>query len=404
MTPLSSHFTRTKVDRRRLGIVQRVLTTYRVPFFEKLAAVSEFDVAVFAGQPMMGESIKIADALVNVQRYIANNRYVLKPENMIIWQTNIVKWLCEFNPDVLVMEANPRILSHRQAIRWMHQRRRPILGWGLGELERVGTGVSVALRNLVARKLICSFDGMIAYSTKAKADYMKAGVTSDRIFIAHNSIDNSESEHYMAQLSDLQWVAAWRTNNGLDPHSPIILFVGRLITGKQIDLLIRACMPLFPRCQLLIVGDGPARSDIEQLALPYSSSIHFLGHQTGEALALSFIASDVFVLPGAGGLALHQAMSYGKSVIASFGDGTEADLIRDGQNGLLFRPGDVDDLTDKIETLLSMPERIREMGQDSLAIVRNEINLDRMADSFLLAVETVQSGVSRHSQFYGEFS
>ena len=105
-------------------------------------------------------------------------------------------------------------------------------------------------------------------------------------------------------------------------------------------------------------------------------------------LARPHSASDQssWVLPVAGGLALHQAMSWPKPVIAAFGDGTQADLIRDGHNGLVFRIGDVDDLTHRITALLSDPERTRALGQASLRVVRELIDLDRMVASFNIVV------------------
>jgi glycosyltransferase involved in cell wall biosynthesis len=379
---------------KRLGIVQRVLTPYRSAFFKELSTENdEYDIAVFFGEPMNNETIKVLKNPQVFNHYSAKNRYLLNSHNMLLIQTNIIEWLNEFNPDVLVMEANPRILSHWQAIRWMRGRNRPVLGWGLGELERDGSGISQNIRRLIANKLVTSFDGIIAYSTKAKADYISAGLDSSCIFVAHNSIDNTESEHYLTKLSSYKWVASWRNEFGLNPALPIVLFAGRLITSKQIDLLIHACSPLFSHCQLLIVGDGPARYELEQLSAVHSGSVHFAGHQTGEALARSFMASEIFVLPAAGGLAIHQAMSYGKPVIASFGDGTEADLIRNGYNGFLFKLGDTNDLTSKIRELLDDPKRTCEMGEASLTIVRTEINLNNMAASFLNAVELTQARV-----------
>lgn len=376
---------------KRLGIIQRVLTPYRAPFFEKLAATSEFDVAVFTGQPMTGETIKTSDSLATVRYDLTHNHYWLSSEAYFSWQTGVIKWLKLIDPDVLVMEANPRIISHWQAIRWMRRQHRPVLGWGLGELERKGSGWSVALRKWYSQRFVRSFDGMIAYSTKAKSDYVALGMASDRVFVAHNSIDNTESEHYLSELSDFQWLVSWREKHELDQKLPIILFVGRLIASKNIDLLIKACIRLFPYCQLLIVGDGPARNDLEQLSMPHMHNVHFLGHQTGKDLAYVFMASDIFVLPAAGGLALHQAMSYGKPVIASFGDGTEADLIRDGNNGFLFQLGDIEDLVHKIEALIFDSALINKMGQESLKIVRDEINLNKMVASFVSAIQSIDS-------------
>ena len=90
---------------------------------------------------------------------------------------------------------------------------------------------------------------------------------------------------------------------------------------------------------------------------------------------------------------MHQAMSYGKPIIASLGGGdwTEADLVRDGQNGRLFEIGDVVNLRGVIEELLFDPELILRMGDKSRRIVRDEINIDRLSDSYLEAFRAVTS-------------
>jgi glycosyltransferase involved in cell wall biosynthesis len=89
-------------------------------------------------------------------------------------------------------------------------------------------------------------------------------------------------------------------------------------------------------------------------------------------------------------------MSYGLPVIASFGDGTEADLVRDGLNGFIFEADRADSLTEKLTFLLSDPDRAREMGQASLSIVRDEINIERMVASVKRAIDTVV-GRGEHS-------
>ena len=318
------------------------------------------------------------------------NRYFQGPAGMFCWQSSVVSWLREFDPDVLIIEANPRILSNWLAIWWMKRRQRPVLGWGLGELPRYGPSWLCHARRMIFRSLVHSMDGMIAYSSKAARDYVAAGVPDDRVFIAYNATDNEESEHYLAQFgSDTAWIKSWKESLQFDPSLPIVLYVGRLIPPKKVGLLIQACAPLFDRCQLLVVGDGPLRAELESQALPYGRRIRFVGYQSGAALAQSFIASDIFVLPGLGGLAVHQAMSYGKPVVASFGDGTEADLVREGVNGLFFHPGDMAGLRERIAKLVAQPLLRQAMGQASLAIVRHEISIEAMVDAFNRALAAV---------------
>jgi glycosyltransferase involved in cell wall biosynthesis len=105
----------------------------------------------------------------------------------------------------------------------------------------------------------------------------------------------------------------------LKNHSPIdhvtILFVGRLLARKRIDSLLRACaeMPDSPR--LIIIGDGSERGNLEALAKQVYPSAEFIGAKHGDELKSYFAGADLFVLPGTGGLAVQEAMSYGLPII-----------------------------------------------------------------------------------------
>jgi len=367
----------------RVGIIQRVLADYRKPFFEKLAALPGLDLSVFAGKPLTNEGLKTVNILENARLWYAGNRYFPAINGYLCWQSGIKQWLREFAPNILVIDTNPRLLTSITAIRWMKKHRKPVLGWGLGDLPRSGPNWLCWIRKTLATKMVRRFNGIIAYSSKAAEDYANAGVIPDKIYIAHNAIDNSESERYLAEFGSPNcWAKSWKETLNLHPNLPIILFIGRLLVQKKVDLLIEACASLFPKCQLLIVGEGPAMPSLKVCAKPYEKYIRFIGYRTGADLAKCFLGADLFVLPGWGGLAVYQAMSYGKPVIASLGDGTERDLVREGINGVLFRPEDVTDLQEKIVDLLEHREKLSAMGKKSLEIIRNEMSLDAMVASF----------------------
>lgn len=374
----------------RVGIIQRVLASYRKPFFDRLAATPGLSLSVFAGQPLPGEAIPTAGSLDCASLETTTNHYLRPLGELVCWQRNVLSWVHRFRPDVLIVPANPRILSNWLAVIQMRRWERPILGWGLGELERTGPSWMHTPRRMGAASLIRSMDGMIAYGSKAARDYQMAGMSADRIFVAYNVTADDEAERYSALLGqDLSWVQSWKKDHQLDPELPTVLFVGRLIPQKRVDLLIRACAPLFDRCQLLIVGDGPSRPELESLAQKFKPRIRFVGYKSGLDLARCFIASDIFVLPGSGGLAVHQAMSFGKPILASFGDGTERDLVREGENGLFFELNDPDNLCEKLSWLVDNPHKIESMGANSLSIVRHEINLDSMVAVFRGALSCV---------------
>jgi len=136
---------------------------------------------------------------------------------------------------------------------------------------------------------------------------------------------------------------------------------------------------------LMIVGDGPERTALESLAKEIYPSAEFIGAKHGAELKPYFAQADLFVLPGTGGLAVQEAMSYGLPVIVAKGDGTQDDLVRK-KNGWQIPPEDYDALLAAMKNALSDIARLREMGKESFRIVSEEINIQKMADVFVTAL------------------
>jgi glycosyltransferase involved in cell wall biosynthesis len=140
------------------------------------------------------------------------------------------------------------------------------------------------------------------------------------------------------------------------------------------------------------VGEGPARPDLENLAKQVYPQARFFGATYGSELETLFSAADLFVLPGTGGLAVQQAMSFGLPVIVAEADGTQADLVRP-ENGWSVPPGDLEALISAINQALEDVARLRRMGQASYRIVAEEINLENMLKAFEQAIQLVWEGV-----------
>jgi glycosyltransferase involved in cell wall biosynthesis len=361
----------------RLGLQQRVLPSYRAPFFERLAEACEGGMSLFAGQPRAEESI--ATGTLQVAQYApAQNVHLFKGPLYICYQRGLIDWLADWNPDALIVEANPRYLSTPAAIRWMHNRGRPVLGWGLGAPPPSGS-LSFT-RNWGA--FINRFDALLAYSQRGADEYAGLGFPREKIFVAHNAVSpapESPPDNRPSTTDDLT-----------------LLFVGRLQARKRIDFLLRACAEMpEPRPNLLIVGDGPERANLEAISQQVYPSARFIGARHGEELKPYFSEADLFVLPGTGGLAVQEAMSHGLPVIVAKGDGTQDDLVRPG-NGWQVPPGDYDALVSTMREALSDVERLREMGRESFRIVSQEINLEKMVESFVRALNLVTTKTRRH--------
>lgn len=354
-----------------LALQQRLLPTYRVPFFSELARLSG-ELHLFAGQPLPVEGVLSAASVSGASLTWGRNYHFHDPSStaFLCWQKGLLAWLKRVQPQALIVEANPRYLSNWPAIGWMRRRGRPVLGWGLGA-PRSGNPLERAFRLTYLRSL----DGLIAYSQRGAAQYRALGLAP--VFVAHNAAVARPDTPPPARP--------------FPPRRPLtLLFVGRLQARKRLDDLFRACaaLPTDLQPRILVVGDGPARAQFEAAATAHYPQVTFLGALHGPALVPHFAAADLFVLPGTGGLAVQQAMAYGLPVIVAQGDGTQDDLVRP-VNGWQVPPGDIPALTETLRAALSDPHRLRRMGAASYRIVRDEINLERMAQAFLQALTTL---------------
>ena len=164
--------------------------------------------------------------------------------------------------------------------------------------------------------------------------------------------------------------------------------MGRLQARKRIDHLLRACAEIASEPRLVIIGDGPERNTLESLSKEIYPRAEFIGVRHGAELKPYFMEADLFVLPGTGGLAIQEAMSYGLPVIVAQGDGTQDDLVRK-ENGWQIPPDDFEALVSAIKDAFSDVARLRKMGEASYRIVADEINIEKMVETFVRALNLI---------------
>lgn len=351
----------------RLALQQRVLPNYRVSFFDLLAQHCEGGMGLFAGEARPEEMIASGKPQVANYRE-AKNIHLFGGAFYLCYQQGLIDWLEGSNPDTLIVEANPRYLSTPAAVKWMHKRGRKVIGWGLGSPPVDG------LRKQSRLSFISQFDGMISYSQRGADEYAALGFPCEKIFVAHNSVSLAPEKNPV--------------HGRLTMDHPSILFVGRLQARKRIDSLLRACAEMKSNPRLIIVGDGPERATLESLAKDIYPSAKFIGAKHGVELRSYFEQADLFVLPGTGGLAVQEAMSYGLPVIVAKGDGTQDDLVREN-NGWQITAEDYNALISTMKNALSDMARLREMGKESFRIVSEEINIQKMAETFITALNSI---------------
>jgi glycosyltransferase involved in cell wall biosynthesis len=150
-----------------------------------------------------------------------------------------------------------------------------------------------------------------------------------------------------------------------------VMYVGRLVQGKGLEYLIAA----MERCcdqQLVIVGDGPERRNLEKLA-EKMANVTFVGEVAAERVTEYFQRARMFVLPslseGSPNVVL-EAMAHGVPVIATAVGGIP-DLIKHGETGFLTQAGNVSEIAYYVRKLADDEALRRRLGNNCLGAVRH---------------------------------
>ena len=195
----------------------------------------------------------------------------------------------------------------------------------------------------IARKYSKSFcngvDGVVAPTIKTEKLLKSYGVKTE-IRVIPTGIDFSpldKNNYSKDEINNLKQVF------GIPLDAPVILFVGRIAKEKSIDVIIEAMVLLKqkrPDTKLVIVGDGPLRLELEEMAarLGIKDEVIFTGMQPWSSIGKIYQLGDVFVsasITETQGLTFAEAMAASLPVVAKE-DESIAGLIRDGYNGRLF--------------------------------------------------------------------
>jgi len=172
--------------------------------------------------------------------------------------------------------------------------------------------------------------------------------------------------------------------------SIVIGIVGRIREEKGVDTLVKA-MPkvikAIPNVQLLIIGDGPDRTALEQLSekLGIQDHLYWIGAKSPDAVLPYYAIMDIAVVPSrfeGFGLSAAEAMAAGVPVIASDVDGLK-EVVRNEKTGFHFPVGQNDLLASKLIHLLKNPDTSRRMGRLGRAFVWSNFSMTVFSNSVL---------------------
>lgn len=264
----------------------------------------------------------------------------------LLWQRGILRLAWSRKIDAMIFLGNVNFLSTWTAAALAGLRGKRVLFWTHGWLceER---GVKGVVRKLFYRLA----DGLLLYGRRAKAIGIRRGFSASRLYVIYNSLDYEAQQAARESVSDARLMKIRADLFANDPDVPVLICTSRLTALRGLEQLIEAMRYLRNqgiRSNLLLVGEGPERRKLENLADRLGVPVHFYGACYDERrLAELIMAANVTVSAGPIGLTAIHSLAYGTPVI-THGDadhqGPEWEAIVQGETGDYFRRGDVEDL------------------------------------------------------------
>jgi glycosyltransferase involved in cell wall biosynthesis len=297
----------------------------------------------------------------------------------------LIKELTNWKPDaILVYGWN--YLSHLKVMRHF-KGKVPVIFRGDSTLLTETGGIKKILRRILLRR-IYSYVDMVLYVGANNRDYfLKHGIKSNEVFFVPHSIDNKR--FMQASEEDMKTRNGLMQSMGLDEATKRILFVGKFIPRKNAQLLIDAFAAAgMSNAHLIIVGDGELEGELKQRA-SHHGNIHFLPFQNQSAMPAVYRLAQVYCLPSweeTWGLAVNEAMASGLAIIASDKVGCAVDLVKNGDNGYIFKSEDLDDLTEKLRLVLSSD--LEAMGKQSQRIIA-DWSIERQVEQIESALDKI---------------
>lgn len=350
-------------------LIQDQLPAYRIPIFSQIAQLPGICLTVAHAS----ESAIQDDEATNFQLLPFMAR-----RGRIFVRSDLKKRIRQDQFQVVVVMFNMRWIE-LDLLTVRGKRNFAVILWGIGVGSAQGYGSQRSLNRLrvaFARRA----DAVILYSSHAMEVYRAHGVKESRIFVAENTV-------YVPEPRPL----------GAEGSQASLLFLGSLRPDKGVTELLEAYAvahsQFIRRVDIDIVGDGPARAELEAQAtsLGISSRVHFHGALYSTAEQEPFFARAVACIsPRQAGLSVLLSMAHGVPFVTRSDavTGGERFNIKSGENGIEYSGGP-DELAHHLITLVNNPQRTSEMGLKAVAHYLESATSAHMVDVFRRAIATV---------------
>lgn len=271
----------------------------------------------------------------------------------------------------------------KQVIDYTHKNSIPSFCRGDSTLLMTGNPIKKWLKEIYIRTILRKLNYFLYVGVENKKYYQHYGISESRLFPALHCINTPFFQHQFDKAP-------------LPKSNQVIKigFAGKFIDIKQPLLLLEAVqLSRFKnQIQLIFIGDGPLRNEIESFTIENNINLKITGflNQT-ELVEKGYSKIDLLVLPSKSetwGLVVNEVMSGGIPCIVSDKVGCHVDLIDEGKTGYTFKSGNVTDLTKKIDTFIKAKQEGEDFSEAVLAKIEN-YSIENTVKGYLKALKKI---------------
>jgi UDP-GlcNAc:undecaprenyl-phosphate/decaprenyl-phosphate GlcNAc-1-phosphate transferase len=357
----------------RIAFLTPVPTPYRQPLIEKLVERDDFEMVIYyfsASESDRSWHIPIPEEDARFRTLPVKSLSFMGKKSFINhWNPGLWRELDKGEFELVVIPGYA-LLSSQVAILWAWWRGKPYVIHSESHLAEPRSWIRRLVKTLFVRQVISRAAACFATGTLSKEYLCKFGAQPESVAFFPNTPDVN---WFMEQSGKLRPIREELRRKWGISAVPTVIFVGRLLQVKGVDVLIRSLAITrkhIPNAQLVIVGDGPEEAILRQLAqeLVTENGVKFMGFHDRDKLVELYACADVFCLPSRHepwGVVVNEAAACGLPLVVSDRVGAHVDMVAPSQNGCVVPVDDDAALSAALVEVLGRVEDIPSMSKIS---------------------------------------
>lgn len=243
--------------------------------------------------------------------------------------------------------------------------------------EKAKTGWKSVIRKIALKYFLFKNVNYFLYIGQQNKDFYKHyKISEKKLIFTPYCVDNKRFEEDIQSIKETKKEV--RNQLGIANNHIVFLFVGKYISKKMPLSLIKAFNHAnLKDASLVLVGDGELRHSMEEYIVQKKiKNIHLTGFINQSRIKLYYYLSDVFIMASqegeTWGLSTNEAMNFSLPVLISDKTGCSYDLVHSGENGFVFKTGEIEDLANLMLNIYqSGSSEIERMGAYSKKLIKN---------------------------------